>query len=78
MIESENVKNGGMQVVHMHFVLDRIVTIVVRRAISITSFHSAARHPHRESMWIVIPAIVTLRRRSAPKLTTPKHQRILQ
>src|SRR5262249_29079275 len=60
---------------HLHFVLDHFVTVLVRRSIGHSAFNAAAGQPDRESKRVVIPSIRALRERGPAKLTRPNDER---
>jgi hypothetical protein len=79
MIESEQMQNRGVQVVHVHFVFYREMTELVGFTKRKAAFHSAARQPHRETTGIVIAArAILLRIRRAPKFTAPPNNRVFK
>src|SRR5262249_53950801 len=59
IVESQQVKNGGMPVGDADFVVGGLIAELVRCSIGETGFDSAARHPNREATGIVIPARIT-------------------
>ena len=78
MIHAEDVQNRRMQIVDVHAVLDREVTVVIGRAVSRAALHAGARHPHRVAVRIVVAAIAALGDRRAPEFAAPNDQRVLQ
>src|SRR5690349_18471161 len=56
VIESKEVQDRGMQIVHVHLVLNCEVTEVIGGAVAVARLHPAARQPDRVSMRVVIPA----------------------
>src|SRR3569833_3148061 len=60
-VHSEQVEEGRVQVVHVDFVLDRIVAPRVGGAIDKARLHAAAGQPHRKRVRVVIASVVPLR-----------------
>src|SRR6266852_4688773 len=54
MIQTEQPKNGGVQVVQVNTIVDGPQTDLVRRADGLAAFHAATSHPYREAIRIVI------------------------
>ena len=78
VVDAEQRKNRGMQVVHMAFVGLRVVTVVIRRAVGESTLHAAASHEHREAMRIVIASISALCGRRSTELAAPQHERVFK
>src|SRR5215813_10145104 len=82
MIQAEQIKDRGMDVIHMVRFFLGAQPQFVRRPDGLAAFDSAARHPHRESPWIVVAAGFFIERsleeRSAAEFATPDHKRVLQ
>ena len=78
VIETEQMQNGGMQVVHMDFVFYRLEAKLVGLSVGHSAFYSSSSEPHRETVMIVISSISIFRRRRSTELTSPYHQRIVQ
>ena len=78
MVESEQMQDGGVQVVDMDLVLGGIVTELVGRTVSESRFCTATGQPHRESVRVVIPAVGPLHARSASEFSTPPDQGVFE
>src|SRR5437867_1917539 len=80
VIQTEQMENRCMQVVHMHAIFDRVKTKFVGLADDRARFYSATRQPHRECVNVVIApgGVAVLAHRCAAKFTAPNHQRVLQ
>src|SRR5437867_10001372 len=78
MIESQQVKDGRMQIVDVHSILYRMVAEFVRGAVDVAGLYASSSHPHGVAIRIVVAPVDALRPRCAPKLSTPDHQRIFQ
>src|SRR4051794_12071078 len=51
---------------------------LIRRAEHLAALDSAACHPHREAPRVVVASVALLIERSAPELSAPNHQRIVE
>src|SRR5262245_46939486 len=71
VIEPHQVKNGRVQIVDVHPILNSMVAEFVRGAVDKAGLDAPSRHPHRVAIRIVIAPIDTLRPRSAPEFSTP-------
>src|SRR5438132_6923863 len=49
VIDAHEMKNCRVEIVHVHFILNRVPTELVRRAMDDTSFDATAGQPHRET-----------------------------
>ena len=58
VVDPEKVLEGGMQVMHVHAVLDDIVAVVVGYPVRVARAHSTAGHPHGEAARVMVPAEV--------------------
>jgi len=65
VINSHQMQDGGVQIVDMNFVLDRVPAEFIRRAVNDSTLNAAAGHPHRETERMMFAAIRPLRRRRA-------------
>jgi hypothetical protein len=74
VIDAEEVEHRRVQVVDAHFVLDSLVTEVVRRAENRAAFYSAAGQPHREAERIMVTPVLALREGRAAKFAAPDDQ----
>src|SRR6059058_6030858 len=57
VVESEQPENGGVQVMHVDLVFDGLKTKFVRGAVNVAAPHTAARHPHREAVMVVVASV---------------------
>src|SRR5712692_1350522 len=55
--ETEQLQNGRVQVVDVHFVFDRLEAVLIGRPVHVTPADSAAGHPHREAVMVVVAAV---------------------
>ena len=61
VVEAEEVEDGRVEIVDMHAVADDRVPEVVRLAVRVAAAHSAAGHPARERLRVVLAAFRVLR-----------------
>lgn len=52
------VKHGGMQVADVYWILDDVVTELVRFPVTDSAFDSSAGHPGCEAAWMVVATVV--------------------
>ncbi len=78
VIETEEVQDGGMQVVNVEAVLDRVQTEVIGGAIGESTAHAASGHPHGEPGGVMIPAIALFAHGGASELTAPDDERLFE
>ena len=62
----------------MNFVFLGVEPVLIGRAVGESGLHATARHPHRESVRIVIATVAVLGHRGSSKLATPDDQRFLE
>src|SRR5262245_55404235 len=83
VVEPHQVEDRGMQVVHVHRVLNHVVAEFVRRADRDPFPDSCACQPHREGAGVMVAAqkarvVPLLVHWSTPELAAPYHQRRLE
>src|SRR5579862_795001 len=79
VVETEQMKHGGMEVVDMHLVLHDIEPQLVTFPQSDTWLDAAARHPHGEGVRVVVaPVVASLHHGSSPEFPTPHDESILK
>src|SRR5262245_62514976 len=79
MVESQEVEDGGVQVVDMDRVLDRVEAQVVGTAERRARLDAAAGQPDREAVGVMVAAVVApLDHGGAAELATPEDQGVLQ
>ena len=80
VIEAKHVQDRGMQITEMYRAIDDGASIVVRFAMSVTSFHTSASHPEGERS-VLMPGLIFvlawLKARTA-KLTTPDDKGVIE
>lgn len=74
VIEAEQVKHGGVEVVDVGAILGRAQSDRVGGADHLAAFDSAAGHPHAEAMWIMIPAVGAFTHGHASEFSAPDDQ----
>ena len=82
VVEADEVQDRRVQVVDRHAVFDRVVAELVGLAVAESAFDTAARHPHRESIRMMIAAgiglVARLHRRRAPELPAPENECVVE
>src|ERR1043165_8773704 len=72
VVQSKQMQNGRMQIVDRGHTLFRLITKIVRRAITKAAFDAGARHPNGKSFRVVITAAgILLKSRHPPELRGP-------
>ena len=86
MVQAEEVKQGGIEVVDMHGSTFDSITQFVGSSMNITGFDTATGHPNGEGFLVVVPThsgFLTLNNRplshrSPSKFTPPNHKSIFE
>ena len=78
VIEPEQVEDRGVQVVHVHRILDGLVAELVGLAVRDPRFHASSRQPEGESLVVVVSTVGVLTVWSAAELPAPDHERLVQ
>src|SRR6266568_2303566 len=60
VVDAEALENRRVQVVNVHRVLDDVVAVIVRLAVTDARFDSATRHPDRVATAVMIATVVVL------------------
>ena len=71
VIQTHEMEDGGMQVVDMHFFLDRRKAELVGGAIGHATLHPATRQPDAEAVVVVVASVATLAGGGASELPAP-------
>ena len=74
VVEPEQVKNGGVQIVHADAIFNGFVANLICLPVTNSSLDPRAGHPLQESFRVVITSLPVLRNRHATKLATPNHK----
>lgn len=79
VVESQQMQQRRIQVVHMHRVLCHVETEFVGRSIGNARFDTSTREPQTETAVVMVSAVIApLHHRCPSELSTPNDQRILQ
>jgi hypothetical protein len=83
VVDTKAVKQGGIEVSHVHGILHYVVAEFIRLSIRYAWFDSSSGHPRGETTRMVVSAIVgwreaTLTVHSSSELTTPDNQSIVE
>ena len=83
VINSQTMKDGRLQVVDVHGILEDVVGIVVGLADGQTALDTAPSHPHRETAGVMVATVVrsgefTLTVHGSAKLSGPHDQCVIQ
>src|SRR5262249_25561016 len=57
VVEAEQRQDGGMEVVDVDFVFDRLKAVFVGGPMNITAAHTASGHPHGETVVVMIAPV---------------------
>ena len=60
VIEAEQVHDGRLKIMDVYFIFGYSETQFIRRSVVEAFFDAPTRHPHRESVGIVVAAFATL------------------
>ena len=58
VIDAQEVQDRGVEVVHMHAAAGDVVAKLVGGTVAETAFHTAPRHPERETARVMVAAVV--------------------
>ena len=72
VVETEQMKHGRVPIVDVYWVFDGSIAVFVSSAISIATFDSAARHPDRIALAVVVASRAALSERRADRTRPPK------
>ena len=78
VVHAKQVQDRGVPIVNVHLVHDCLITVLVRGAITESTFHSATCHPGRVALVVVVAAVTALTVRRPPKLASPDYQRVFE
>ena len=78
VVEPEQVEDRGVQIMHVHRVLDGLVAELVGPAIGDPRPGAPSGQPEGESLVVVVAAVGVLAVRRAAELPAPDHQRLVQ
>ena len=78
VVEAQQMEQRGVQVVHVHRVLLRVVAVVVGAAVGEAWLHAAAGEEVGEPMWVVIAAGAAFAGRRASEFAAPPDERVFE
>ena len=78
MIETQKVKDRGMEVMHVNAICDCRAAELVGGSVAQTAFYTASCHPYRESVVIMIASFLAFGSWSSTKFTTPDDERTVE
>jgi len=83
VVDAQAVENGGIQVVHMHWIPDDVVGVVVGFAVTDARLDTSTRQPHCEAASVMVSPVVgvtqlALAVSGATELAAPDDQRLLE
>jgi hypothetical protein len=83
VIDAEEVKNGGVEVVDAHGIFGDVVRVVIGFADRLAGFNAASGKPHREAARVVVAAKaggseVALAVNSAAKFPAPDYESLVE
>lgn len=68
MIDTEQVEDGRVQIVHGDDILDGPITKFISLAMAVAALNATPRQPNRKSLWIVVTALSALSEGSSSEL----------
>ncbi len=78
VVNSQQVHDGGVQVVKMHWLVPSVVTVIVSATKLHSRLYAATCHEHGKAVWVVVAPVFALRGRCPAKLTAPKDKRVIE
>ena len=79
VVESQQVQNGGVQVVNGQHVFDGLEAEFIGGTVADAGLDSSTAQTRREALWIMVSALrAFLKHRHATKFCTPNHKRVVQ
>lgn len=78
VVQAEQVEDGGVEVVHVEFVFNGLISPFVGGAVGMAGSDAAAGQPNGESLRIVVAAVVVLREGSASEFAAPPDEGVLK
>ncbi len=77
MRDAEQMQHRGVQVVHVHDVLDRVIAEIVRGAVGDAALDASPGEPHGEGLDVVV-APIALRHRGAPEFAAVNNECVVE
>ena len=78
MVDSEQVEEGGVQVVNLQFVFDGVVPVFIGRPVRLSSLDASPRQPHGEAKRVVVTAISRLGHGRPSEFSTPHDECLIE
>src|SRR4029077_11647342 len=83
VVYTQAMKNGRIEVAHVHRIIYHVIAIVVGLAIGDSGAHAGAGHPGGETARVMVAAIVLLAQPALavygpPEFTCPDHPRLIE
>ena len=78
VIQSQQVQNGGMPIVNVHFALDGLVPVFVGGPVAESALYPAAGHPGGVSLVVVVAPVTSLAVWCPSEFTGPDDEGVLQ
>ena len=78
VLDPEQIKHGRMQIVHLLFVLNCVVSPFIGFSMDRAATNASAGEPNRKTVRIVVPTICSLGEGRSAKFTCPDDQRGLE
>ena len=84
VVDAQKVQDSSLEIVDVNFVLDGVEAELVAPAVTHAGLHTAARHPQRECVGMMIAAPLlrllnlALQKRRAPKFAAPNDERVVE
>ena len=78
VIETEEVEDGGVEVVHVDPSGNGGVAHLVGASMGVSGFGAASGQPGGEAARVVVTSVLSLRKRRAPELATPPDQSVFE
>ena len=78
VIQSHQMEDGGVEVVHVNSILDGSESEYVGGSKTETRFDPATRHPDGEPVVVVVASLLALGSRCASKFATPQNQGFIE
>ena len=74
VVEPEQMKDRGVQVVDVNLVVDGEIAVVVGLAVGEPRLHSSTRQPHGVTVRVVVASVGSFAGRRSAELATPHHE----
>ena len=83
VVNAQAMKDGRIEVAHVHWIFYYVVTIVISLAIGGSPAHAGTGHPGGKTAWVMVAAIVFLAQPALavygpPEFARPDDQRVIE